>query len=52
VVYPAVNGCGGGDASAQHPLKKEPSDPREFPGKMDHTTCIAFRVGPFVNGSK
>ncbi|EGC30847.1 hypothetical protein DICPUDRAFT_157374 [Dictyostelium purpureum] len=28
-----------------YPNKKQPNDYREFPGKMDHTTCVAFKVG-------
>eukprot|EP01126_Amoeba_proteus_P065441 TRINITY_DN9309_c0_g1_i3.p1 TRINITY_DN9309_c0_g1~~TRINITY_DN9309_c0_g1_i3.p1 ORF type:complete len:482 (-),score=114.32 TRINITY_DN9309_c0_g1_i3:232-1620(-) len=27
-----------------HPLSQEPVDYREFPGKMDHTTCICVRI--------
>lgn len=27
-----------------HPGEKQPEAGREFPGKMDHTTCIAYRV--------
>ncbi|KAF2077306.1 hypothetical protein CYY_001372 [Polysphondylium violaceum] len=27
------------------PNKKQPHDYREFPGKMDHTTCITFQIG-------
>lgn len=26
---------------------KLPDDPILYPGKMDHVTCISFRVGPF-----
>ena len=29
-----------------NPGKKLPKDYKEFPGKMDHTTCLATRVGP------
>lgn len=29
-----------------NPDKPEPSDHVEYPGKMDHTSCIAFHVGP------
>mmetsp|Transcript_46605 Transcript_46605/g.117355 ORF Transcript_46605/g.117355 Transcript_46605/m.117355 type:complete len:817 (-) Transcript_46605:7-2457(-) len=28
-----------------YPSRRLPSDFKEFPGKMDHTTCMAFRVG-------
>jgi hypothetical protein len=28
-----------------HPNKKQPTDYIEFPGKMDHTTCVTFVVG-------
>ena len=28
---------------AAHPEQRLPSDYRRFPGKMDHTTCLAFR---------
>jgi len=27
------------------PSKKQPSDYKQYPGKMDHTTCIAFVIG-------
>jgi len=30
----------------KHPEKRLPRDYVGFPGKMDHTTCIAMRVGP------
>lgn len=29
----------------QNPRKRQPEDQRNYPGKMDHTTCISFRVG-------
>jgi len=29
----------------KNPHKKQPTDYVEFPGKMDHTTCISFVVG-------
>jgi len=29
-----------------NPNKKQPTDYIEFPGKMDHTTCVTFVVGP------
>lgn len=29
-----------------NPNKKQPVDYIEFPGKMDHTTCVTFVVGP------
>merc|ERR1712188_222000 len=29
----------------QNPKKKQPKDYTSFPGKMDHTTCVVFRVG-------
>jgi len=35
----------------QNPTKREPSDHSLYPGKMDHTTCLTFRVcgyGPFI----
>ncbi|EFA80649.1 protein phosphatase 2C-related protein [Heterostelium album PN500] len=25
--------------------KKQPNDYREYPGKMDHTTCVTFQIG-------
>jgi serine/threonine protein phosphatase PrpC/uncharacterized FlaG/YvyC family protein len=34
------------DYMEKNPTKAEPSDHSEYPGKMDHTTCIAYRVGP------
>jgi Protein phosphatase 2C len=30
----------------KHPSLKQPRDYRVFPGKMDHTTAMCFRVGP------
>jgi hypothetical protein len=30
----------------KNPTKAEPNDHTEYPGKMDHATCIAYRVGP------
>ncbi len=30
-----------------NPTKREPSDTKAFPGKMDHTTCLCLRVGTF-----
>jgi len=29
-----------------YPEKPEPSDHVSYPGKMDHTTCISFAIGP------
>jgi len=28
-----------------YPTRKQPSDCSEYPGKMDHTTCLALKVG-------
>eukprot|EP01113_Clastostelium_recurvatum_P019328 TRINITY_DN2278_c1_g1_i3.p1 TRINITY_DN2278_c1_g1~~TRINITY_DN2278_c1_g1_i3.p1 ORF type:complete len:426 (-),score=78.94 TRINITY_DN2278_c1_g1_i3:30-1307(-) len=28
-----------------HPGKRQPPDYRAYPGKMDHTTCVTYRVG-------
>eukprot|EP01094_Clydonella_sp_ATCC50884_P011330 TRINITY_DN21127_c0_g1_i1.p1 TRINITY_DN21127_c0_g1~~TRINITY_DN21127_c0_g1_i1.p1 ORF type:complete len:754 (+),score=257.55 TRINITY_DN21127_c0_g1_i1:278-2539(+) len=28
-----------------HPSMKQPKDYQNFPGKMDHTSCLSFRVG-------
>jgi hypothetical protein len=28
-----------------NPTKREPTDTKAFPGKMDHTTCLCVRVG-------
>jgi hypothetical protein len=36
------------DFMASHPGKRLPDDYVRFPGKMDHTTCIAFQVGSSV----
>ncbi|KAL6057011.1 TipA [Balamuthia mandrillaris] len=33
----------------QHPNQRQPDDYQQFPGKMDHTTCICFVVGRMVN---
>eukprot|EP00013_Stygamoeba_regulata_P029667 CAMPEP_0177651328 /NCGR_PEP_ID=MMETSP0447-20121125/12482_1 /TAXON_ID=0 /ORGANISM="Stygamoeba regulata, Strain BSH-02190019" /LENGTH=623 /DNA_ID=CAMNT_0019154387 /DNA_START=56 /DNA_END=1927 /DNA_ORIENTATION=+ len=30
----------------ENPEKKQPHDYILYPGKMDHTTCVCFRVGP------
>jgi hypothetical protein len=30
----------------RNPNKKQPTDYVEFPGKMDHTTCVSLLVGP------
>lgn len=30
------------------PNAVEPKDYKEYPGKMDHATCIALKVGPFL----
>jgi len=32
-----------------HPNERLPDDPTRFPGKMDHTTCVAFTVGKKTN---
>jgi hypothetical protein len=29
----------------ENPSKRQPADPVEFPGKMDHTTACTFLVG-------
>jgi serine/threonine protein phosphatase PrpC len=34
------------DFMEAYPDKQEPSDHVAYPGKMDHTTCIAFTIGP------
>jgi serine/threonine protein phosphatase PrpC len=33
------------DFMEKNPAKVEPNNPVEYPGKMDHATCVAFRVG-------
>lgn len=35
----------------KNPNKKQPVDYIEFPGKMDHTTCVTFLVGHKSSGS-
>lgn len=36
------------DFMEQNPQASEPRNYREYPGKMDHTTCVCVRVGQFV----
>lgn len=31
-----------------NPTKREPTDTKAFPGKMDHTTCLCIRVQTFT----
>jgi hypothetical protein len=31
----------------EHPNTRLPNDYNTYPGKMDHTTCLAVRVGPY-----
>ncbi|GAM21566.1 hypothetical protein SAMD00019534_047410 [Acytostelium subglobosum LB1] len=33
------------DYMEKFPNKKQPVDYREYPGKMDHTTCVSFQIG-------
>ncbi|EGG23063.1 hypothetical protein DFA_05193 [Cavenderia fasciculata] len=33
------------DFMEKFPNKKQPNDYREYPGKMDHTTCVTFQIG-------
>ncbi len=36
------------DFMLQNPEKQVPPNPKLYPGKMDHSSCVAFRVGnPF-----
>ncbi|KAH3762246.1 cyclophilin B [Pelomyxa schiedti] len=34
------------DFMEANPGQKQPSDYKKYPGKMDHTTAVAYRVGP------
>jgi hypothetical protein len=36
------------DFMRDFPGKRLPHDFKTYPGKMDHATCVAFTVGPFV----
>lgn len=33
------------DFMEQNPGCKQPTDYKLYPGKFDHTTCVAFRIG-------
>jgi len=35
------------DFMEQNPGTKQPEDYRKYPGKMDHTTCVSYRIGSF-----
>ncbi|KYR02720.1 protein phosphatase 2C-related protein [Tieghemostelium lacteum] len=33
------------DFMEKYPNKRQPNDYKEFPGKMDHSTCVTFQIG-------
>ena len=51
IVHRLINHCVATNRNAaifmqDNPTKKLPKDYKEYPGKMDHTTCVALRVLP------